>query len=158
MRVGSVIFLIAVVFGSLAQAQKKGSIEGVWRLDEQSSAGNTRHMSQPSMYIFTKKHYSIIYVSSDAPRQALADISKATADELRSVFVESFVANAGLYDMKDGKISFWPKVAKSPTFMRDGSYVTFTFKVTGNTMTMTSEGENGYPVKTPVISKFTRIE
>jgi hypothetical protein len=75
------------------------------------------------MYLFTKKHYSIIYVSSDAPRAILPDLSKATADELRSVFGNSFVANAGEYEiMKGGKITFSPKVAKSPLYMKDGNY------------------------------------
>ena len=131
----------------------------MWRLDEQTSAGKTEKITQPSMYFFTKKHYSIIYVSSDAPRPILADIATATADELRSVYVDSFIANAGTYDLtKGGKISFWPKVAKNPGYMRDGTYYTSTFKVSGNSMTMTSFEANGYPVKDPTTSKFTRIE
>ena len=156
MRLGLIGFLIAIVLSSSAIAQsKKSGIEGVWRLDEQTSAGKTEKISQPSMYFFTKKYYSIIYVSSDAPRPILPDITKATADELRSVFVDSFIANAGTYEiMKGGKINFWPKVAKSPGYMRDGTYSTSTFKVSGTTMTMTSLEANGYPVKDPTTSKL----
>ena len=150
---------IAIMLGSSAMAQKKSSVEGVWRLDEITADGKTKQMTQPSMYLFTKKHYSIIYVSSDAPRPILADLAKATADELRSVFGSSFVANAGAYEItKDGKISFWPKVAKSPLYMKDGNYSVSTFKITGNTMTIISESANGYPVKSPATSKLTRIE
>jgi hypothetical protein len=151
---------IAIMLCSAAMAQSKGSnIEGVWRLDELTVDGKTQKISQPSMFFFTKKHYSIIYVSSDAPRPISPDITKATADELRTIFVDSFVANAGAYDIsKDGKISFWPKVAKSPLYMKDGNYNTSTFKITGNTMTMTTESANNYPVKSPMTSKLTRIE
>jgi len=159
MRVLLAGFFIAIILGSTAMAQKKSSIEGVWRLDEITSDGKTVKISQPSMYLFTKKHYSIIYVASDAPRPILPDPTKATADELRSVFGSSFIANAGEYGIeKGGKISFWPKVAKSPLYMKDGNYAVSTFKITGNTMTMTSESANGYPVKSPATSKFTRIE
>ena len=160
MRVVLAGVFIAIMLGSSAIAQsKKSRIEGVWRLDEMTADGKTEKLTQPSMYFFTKKHYSIIYVSSDAPRPILPDIAKATADELRAIYVDSFVANAGEYDIsKDGKISFWPKVAKHPGYMRDGNYNTSTFKITGNTMTMTTESANNYPVKTPTTSKFTRIE
>ena len=158
MRVLLAGFFIAIILGSTAMAQKKSSIEGVWRLDEITSDGKTVKISQPSMYLFTKKHYSIIYVASDAPRPILPDLTKATADELRSVFGSSFIANAGEYEIAKGKITFWPKVAKSPLYMKDGNYATSTFKVTGNTMTMTTESANNYPVKSPTPSKFTRIE
>jgi hypothetical protein len=60
--------------------------------------------------------------------------------------------------MKGGKINFWPKVAKSPGYMREGTYTTSTYKVSGTTMTMTSFEANGYPVKDPTTSKLTRIE
>ena len=158
MRVLLAGFFIAIILGSTAMAQKKSSIEGVWRLDEITSDGKTVKISQPSMYLFTKKHYSIIYVASDAPRPILPDLTKATADELRSVFGSSFIANAGEYEIAKGKITFWPKVAKSPLYMKDGNYATSTFKVTGNTMTMTTESANNNPVKSPTTSKFTRIE
>ena len=88
-------------------------------------------MTQPSIYLFTKKHYSITYVSSDAPRPAMDDLSKATAAELRSVFVDSFIANAGTYEMKDGKLTTRPTVAKSPGFMQDGNFVTMSVKING---------------------------
>src|SRR4051794_40591862 len=68
---------IAIILGSTAVAQKASSIEGVWRLDDITADGKTQKISQPSMYFFTKKNYSIIYVSSDAPRPILADLKTA---------------------------------------------------------------------------------
>ena len=68
---------IAMILASTVMAQKGSKIEGVWRLDEQTADGKTKKITQPSMYLFTKKHYSIIYVSSDAPRAAPADMYRA---------------------------------------------------------------------------------
>ena len=89
------VICVLVLFGAAA-AQSK-SLEGVWRLSEIATTGDsagTKQISQPSMYLFTKKHYSIIYVASDKPRPE-ADAASMTADDLRNVFVESFIANAG---------------------------------------------------------------
>jgi hypothetical protein len=140
-----------------AAAQSR-SIQGVWKLNEQAGDGKTKVISQPSMYLFTKKHYSIIYVSADAPRPVVDDVSKMTADELRATFVTGFVANAGTYEMKGGKITFHPMVAKSPGVMQPGKWSTSSVTINGDSMTMVSEASETGPVKTPTTSKFTRIE
>lgn len=149
--------MIILTLGTVARAQ---SIVGVWKLVEETTTGEkgkTRAITQPSLFIFTKGHYSIMRVTSDKER-AIVDSSVATAEELRDIYVDSFVANSGKYDYVRGKLSLWPSVAKSPTFMRGGSYVTHKVKITGKTMTMTSEEEQGYPVRNPTTLKLTRVE
>lgn len=149
--------MIILTLGAVARAQ---SIVGVWKLTEETTTGEggkTRAITQPSIFIFTKGHYSIMWVTSDKER-ALVDSRLAAADELRSIYVDSFVANSGKYDYVRGKLSLWPSVAKSPSVMRGGSYMTHKIKISGKTMTMTSEESQGYPVKNPTTLKLTRVE
>ena len=160
MRMSMTALLIAVVLSVSAFAQSK-SIEGVWRLTEVTTTGTggaTKQASQPSMYLFTKKHYSIIYVSSDAARSATADSSKMTAEELRSVFVDSFIANAGTYELKAGKLTVHPMVAKSPGYMQPGVFSTSSVKIDGNMMTLVSESSNTGPSTNPTTYKLKRVE
>jgi hypothetical protein len=149
--------LLVLACGTAAMAQ---SIVGVWQLTEQKTSGSdakTSKITQPSMYMFTKEHYSIIRVSSDKERPII-DSNTATADELRDVFVESFVANAGKYDIQRGELWFWPTVAKSPTVMMPGSHNSWSLKIRGNTMTITSKTANDYPVKDPITYTLKRVE
>lgn len=152
--IGAVMILM---LGAVARAQ---SIVGVWKVVEETTTGDkgkTRAITQPSIFIFTKGHYSIMWVTSDTER-AVVDSSVATAEELRSIYVDSFTANSGKYDYVRGKLSLWPTVAKAPSFMRGGSYVTHKVKISGKTMTMTSEESQGYPVRNPTTLKLTRVE
>lgn len=160
MRQGVLCLLIALFLTASAAAQTK-SIQGVWKLDEQTTTGpnaEKKVFSQPSMYLFTKKHYSIIYVSSDAPRAVIADLGAANADELRNIFVNSFIANAGTYDYKGGKLTMHVMVAKSPSFMQPDTWVSSAAKMNGNTMTLTTESSNTGPAANPTTLKLTRVE
>ncbi|MGB7210608.1 MAG: hypothetical protein WBD27_18275 [Pyrinomonadaceae bacterium] len=158
MRMSMIALFAAMVLSVSTFGQK---IEGVWSLTEittTGAGGSTKQMSQPSMYLFTKKHYSIIYVSSDAPRSATADSSKMTAEELRNVFVDSFIANAGTYELKAGKLTVRPMVAKSPGYMQPGVFTTQSVKIDGNMMTLVSDSSNTGPSTNPTTYKLKRVE
>jgi hypothetical protein len=109
------------------------------------------------MYLFTKTHYSIIFVSSSEPRPDI-DVSKATAEELRTVFVNNFIANAGTYEVKGGKLTMRPIVAKSPSFMQPGTFSTMSVKIEGDMMTLVSDSSNTGPSTNPSTFKLKRIE
>jgi hypothetical protein len=153
-------FFVFAAILSLSVSAAAQSITGVWKVTEQTTTGDkakTTSVTQPRMYFFTKQHYSIIAVTSDVERPMI-DPATATADQLRDVFVDSFVANAGKYDYKAGKLSIWPSVAKNPGFMHAGLNATFLVKIKGKTMTLTSETSNTYPVKNPTTLTLTRVE
>jgi hypothetical protein len=155
----SIWALFVVLIFSLSAAGQK--IQGVWSLTVVTTTGPngaTKQTTQPSMYMFTKNHYSVIYVSSAEARKQIADISKATADELRDVYVNSFVANAGSYVVNIGKLSLRPTVAKNPGFMEPGTFSTLSIKMEGNTMTLVSEGTNTGPAANPTTFKLKRVE
>ena len=148
---------VILMLSFVASSQK---VMGVWRLDEVKTTGtngSTNKITQPSMYLFTKSHYSIIYVNSDKPRST-DDPSKMTVGLLNQTYVDDFVANAGTYDLTGGKLTFHVMVAKSPTYMSGGNWVSFSVKVIGNTMTMTSVGSNSGPATNPATLTFTRVE
>jgi hypothetical protein len=157
MRMFALGLLAIAGLGISAEAQK---IEGVWSITEVTTTGPnaaTEKSTQPSMYLFTKKHYSIIYVASDKPRN-MTDSSKMTADQLRKVFVESFIANAGTYEFKAGKLTMHPMVAKSPGYMQPGNWTRQSVKITGNTMTLTSDSTNAGQATNPTTIGLTRVE
>ena len=151
--------MIAAVMSVSVAAQS--NIQGVWQLTEITMTGKvamTMKVTQPSVYIFTKTHYSKIYVASDKPRPVLDDYSKATQEQLLSIFVEGIDANAGTYEVKAGELTLHPIVAKSPSDMKEGTWTTYSVKISGNTITLTSESSNAGPSKKPVTFKLTRVE
>ena len=161
MRKFGLVLLIAAVMSVSAFAQGKSGIEGVWQLADVTTTGTdgkTMKVTQPSMYLFTKTHYSIIYVNSDKPRAVMEDYSKATQEELLSIFVNDFVSNAGTYEVKAGKFTVHPMVAKAPSYMQPGTWATSSLKISGNTMTLVSESSNSGPSKNPTTFKLTRVE
>lgn len=151
--------LIVSAFAMSATAQLEKRIQGVWQITEISTTeGLLNSAPQPGLYLFTKKYYSIVYVWGTAPRPILTDIDKATADELRAVFVNRFVANAGTYHLAKGKLYIHRVVAKDPVHMQPGQDTTSSVKIVGNTMTITVEELNGVPVKNRTTIKFVRVE
>ena len=55
-----------------AFAQGAKGVEGAWRLSEitmsMGKGDMTMKVTQPSMYLFTKTHYTKIYIGTDKPR------------------------------------------------------------------------------------------
>jgi hypothetical protein len=158
-RMSMIAVLLTAVLGVSAYAQK-GSIEGVWSLTEITTTGtdgSTKQMSQPSMYLFTKKHYSIIYVAGGVARPEM-DASEMNAEQLKTTFVDSFIANAGTYEYKDGKLTLHPIVAKAPGFMKPGTWIRQSVKMDANTLTLVSDSSNTGPSTNPSTIKLKRVE
>jgi hypothetical protein len=156
-----VLAVLIAVLGVGTFAQSKKGIEGVWQLSEITMTGKyamTMKITQPSVYIFTRTHYSKIYVASDKPRPVLDDYSKASREELFSTFVDGFDASGGTYEVAAGKLTLHPTVAKSPSDMTEGTWTTYAFTITGNTATLTPETSNTGPNKKPISYKLTRVE
>lgn len=156
-----ILSLMIAVLSVSAFAQSKSGIEGVWKLTEVTTTGpegKTMKATQPGMYLFTKKHYSMIAVTGDKPREMMDDYNKATQEQLLSIFVSGFRANTGKYEVKNGKITVHPMVAKSPGYMKEGTWETSAMKIDGNMMTLTSETSNSGPTKNPTTFKLMRVE
>ena len=97
-----------------ASQSKPQSIQGVWRVVEANITGpgarTIGFAERPNLTIFAARHYSRVEVQADGPRPVLADVAKASADELRAVW-GPFVGEAGSYEVL---LAIWSRCARSP--------------------------------------------
>lgn len=148
---------------AIASAQHKSTpLTGVWRITRVQTKGGTPQTItgsevQPSLFIFTGEHYSITQVVGSNPRPNLpADPNNASPAELLAVY-GPFAANAGTYDIRGATLTLNMSVAKNPINMAPGPGNTMSFKVDGNTLTLTSlTTRNGAAPGT--IITLTRVE
>ena len=105
MRFATSFCVVLFVGGSLLLAQgtqgtARQPLEGVWRVTEIVVTGaetGTIASPQPSQVIFTKTHYSMMYVPGNKPR-SLSKAENATDAEKLAAY-DSFVANTGTYEV-----------------------------------------------------------
>jgi hypothetical protein len=144
---------------SVVGQTKRGSLEGVWQAVEVTLGGPQAPTVKPgpNLTILAGKHYSRIEVHSDKPRPVLANPASATAEELREVW-GPFVAEGGTYELTDNAITMHPIVAKNPAAMAPDVTLTYSYKLEGNTLTVTAQRDRNGPVANPVTVKLVRIE
>jgi hypothetical protein len=156
-----VCFFAMALLAATAGAQLKTTpLTGTWRVTGIKTTGpNARTMSspQPGLLIFTGNHYSRMFVNSDQPRTALQDQSKATAAELLAVW-GPFTAASGAYEISGSTFTVHAFVAKNPQNMAPGAEQTFSFKLAGNTLTITEVRNAAGPAANPATITYTRIE
>jgi Lipocalin-like domain len=142
-----------------AHAQSKAPVlAGAWRLTELKRTGPKAETlkNPPGLLIFTGKHWSRMYVDSDEPRTQIPDLEKATAAE----FVASwgpFVAASGTYEVSGNTLTCRALIAKNPNVMASGNVAVYTFKIEGNTLTMT-DAPNAGTVASPRTFTYVRLE
>ena len=134
----------------VGHSQQAPSLQGAWRVTEVISTGpNASKSPQPGLYLFTKRHYSIVSVGGTAPRKdpgAPADPTKLTdAEKLARYEVwDTLTANAGTYTVSGSTLTTQPLVAKNPSVMA-GPAATREFKIDGNTLTLIQKSAAGQP-------------
>jgi hypothetical protein len=157
----SVCLLATVLLAATAGAQLKPTrLTGTWRLTAAKTTGpDARSLTspQPRLLIFTGNHYSRLLITSDQPRKALQDSTKATAAELLATW-GPFNASAGTYEVSGGNLICRPEVAKNPQVMAPGADQTFLFKIEGNTLSLTEVRDRNGPVANPTTITYVRIE
>lgn len=149
----SVIFLLS----GIAAAQK---VAGAWRLDEIKTTGSvvkSGKFSGQNMYLFTKGHFSIIRLEGDKPRST-DNWTTMTREQVIDTFVKGFAASCGTYEMKGSTLTMKTTIAKSPSFMAREHWISYTVKISGQTMTLTDTATDEGPIKNPQIMTLTRIE
>ena len=160
------LFVAALGIGLLAShgvaAQSTPKIQGVWRIVEAATTGPGARTipfgDRPNQTIITAKHYSRVEIQSDGPRQILSDVAKASADELRAVW-GPVVTEAGTYELTpDGLITMRPIASKNPAIMGPGVFITYAYKLDGDTLTLTQVRNQAGPYANPFSLKLTRVE
>ena len=160
-------FLTALMFGVLAThgtAQQPGprSLQGVWRVVEATITGpGARTISfaeQSNLTTITARHYSRVEIQANGPRPILKDVAKASADELRAVW-GPVVAEAGTYEVTaDNLVTMRPIASKNPAVMGPGVFITYAFKLDGDTLVLTQQRNQNGPFANPFALKLVRVE
>jgi hypothetical protein len=148
------VLTVALLTGPGISAQPKaGSMQGVWQVVDVAIPFSDR----PNLTIITPRHYSRVEVQADGPRPVLADVTKATADELRATW-GPFVAEAGTYEVTGDLITMRPIASKNPAVMGPGVFITYAYKRDGDTMWLTQQRNERAPFANPVTFKLVRVE
>jgi hypothetical protein len=147
--------------GSATQSTPR-SIQGVWRVEEAAITGPAARTipfrERPNLTIITAKHYSRVEIQADGPRPPLADAAKASAEELRAVW-GPVVCEAGTYDVtQDGLITMRPIASKNPAVMGPGVFITYAYRLEGDTLSLTQRRNQNGPFANPFTLKFVRVE
>ena len=159
-----VVFVSADVGFGQAKPSTSPSIQGVWKITElvRTGANATRNSNpQPSLYIFTARHYSIISVNGTQPRPqvpAFKNPDKPTDAEKLATYDmwQPFAANSGTYEIKGTTLTRRPLVAKNVGVMTNPP-VAGEFKLQGNTLVLTNKSLAGQPVSETRLT-LTRVE
>ena len=147
----------------IAGQSKRESLQGVWQAVEVTMTGpGARTIKipepRPNLMIVTTTHYSRVEVQAEGPRPIPADVTKASADELRAVW-GPFVGEAGTYEVTGGNvITMRPLAAKNPAAMVPGAFITYSYKLDGDTMWVTQQRNQNGPFANPVTVKAVRVE
>lgn len=146
--------------GAALSSYRSPSIEGVWQAVEVTTTGpgaRTIRPVAPNLSIITAKHYSHIEIHSDAPRPVLTDMAKASADELRQVW-GPFMAEAGNYDLARGVFTTHAVVAKNPVTMTKESFTSYSYRLAGDTLWLTTQRTERGQSPNPSTIKLVRVE
>ena len=151
----TIFFLFALTGFAAAQ-----EVAGAWRLDEIKSTATgvpSGKFTNPNMYLFTKGSWSIIRVEGDKPR-SMEPWATMTPEQVIDTYIKQFSASGGTYEMKGDTLTMKTTIAKNPAFMARANWISYTVKITGNTMTLIATATNEGPIKNPQIMTLTRVD
>ena len=134
-------------------------IAGTWRVVEvtRDSAGTRRSAVYPGLYIFTQKHYSITRIDSDKPRKDFPTNLRRTTETYQNIW-GPFTAHAGTYEIQGERVRVVPQVAKNPSSMKAGSFVTHTWRIAGDTLWLQAVADQNGPITGGTTVKLQRTE
>ena len=160
--VAGLMALVVAPLLSPSRAASQESIQGVWRITEVTTTGpnaSTNKSPQPSLYIYTARHYSLIRINGTTARPDLPPGQQATATAAQLLAVWApLTAQSGTYEVAGGKLTTRPLVAKNTFAMAPGVFTTSSFKLDGKTLTITPERNQNGPTENPTTWKLTRVE
>jgi hypothetical protein len=151
-----------VISHAIAGQATSPSIQGAWQAVELTFPRPTPRTivvpePRPNLTVITAKYYGRVQVEAAGPRPPIADVAKATADELRATW-GPFGAEAGTYDVTGNLITMRPIAAKNPAAMAPGAFTTWSYRLDGNTLWVTAERNQNGPIANPVTVKSVRVE
>jgi hypothetical protein len=153
---------VAIASQGMRAQSTPASIQGVWRVVEATITGpgarTIAFADRPNLTIITARHYSRVEVQADGPRPILADVAKASADELRAAW-GPFVSEAGTYEMTSGNvITMRPIASKNPAVMGPGVFIAYSYTLDRDTLSLTQLRNQNGPFANPFTFKLVRVE
>lgn len=145
------------VLVTVQSAAAQGKLQGVWKVTETTLTGPNARTTKPAetdILIFTKKYLSAVVVTAEKPRPALPQKDATDAQKLATW--EPFLAATGTYEVKGTTFTFHPIAAKNP--VEPGEFITFDFKIEGNTLSLTLKANKAGPIANPMTIKMVRLE
>jgi hypothetical protein len=123
------------------RAQAQNSLPGVWKVIEQSSrtpggAWTLGAVPYLSVYIFTQKHYSYMFVPGTGPRRLFAGDPNQPTDGEKVAAYNSFVAASGTYALAGSALTLNAILHKNPNEMT-GAPLKYNVEVGSTTLRMT---------------------
>lgn len=122
------------------QTTARASLRGVWKVTEVLSRapgeGWMAVTPNVSLYIFTEKHYSYMFVTGAGPRRLFAGDPNKPTDAEKVGAYDSFVAASGTYVLSGSTLTLKAILHKNPNEMA-GEPLTYTVEIDGNTLRMT---------------------
>lgn len=151
-----------LVSQALQGQSKHASIQGVWQVVEITITGPgartiTVPEPRPNLTILSARHYSQLHDDTPGSRPVLADVTKATADQLRATW-GPFAGDAGTYEVTDNVITIRPIVAKNPAAMAPGAFISYGYMLDGDTLRITEQRNQNGPLANPASFKAIRVE
>ena len=147
--------VMVTVQSAPAQGNK---LEGVWKVVEVTITGpnaSTNSNPQPGFFMFTKKHYSMTYITGDT---APHDLPRNATDAQKTAAWKPFEAYAGEYEIKGATVMFRAKVCKNQAALKPDSGSVQDLRIEDNTMWLTIKIYNDRPVTNPTTTKLVRVE
>jgi hypothetical protein len=157
--VAVVAALVAGALPALSSAQSRPSLQGAWQLVEVTTTGpgaSTNTKLEPSLYLFTARHYSIMRVLS--PRPGFADPANVTEAEALATW-GPLQAQSGTYELTGGNLNLLPTIAKNPGVMRTGRKPdVYAFTLQGDSLTLVQTSDGIGQVANPATFRLKRVE
>jgi len=142
-------FLISSVLFYPTLGLAQGSVQGTWKNVEESFTSSDTSWTDknplPGLFVFGKKHYSIMHARGDKPRELFADDRNRTDAEMVAAY-NSFWANSGTYEISGSTITTRTIVAKNPNRMAENRTVKIKYKLDGDTLWLTFSWRGGASV------------
>jgi hypothetical protein len=103
------------------------SLEGAWTLEQMEVTGGDRvgTFTPPELMIFTKTHYSFMWISANVPRPQLRD--GATTVERLAAFT-AFFGNGGTYTLEGSTLTMQVSIAQIPNTMNTSGNIEVRFE------------------------------
>lgn len=154
LTVGIAVLLAA---SGLEGQQDAQGLEGAWRVTEVVTTGPLGRIlgsPQPGLLLFTGDYYSYTLVTSDEPRP-IPPRAVATVEDMLDVW-SPFTANAGTFEVSGNSMTRRPVVAKSPDAMVPRAFNEYTFRLSADTLWVTTVGTEGGPARNPSTVRYVR--